>query len=618
MLRRNMRPANPLTEVTTMRSRPSPTRLSGVPLLAFALGACGGVPASIDDPDQVTGGAEFSEQAATEGETPSLPTAALAAPRPRAPLGGATVTSSRPTLRWLLPPGLAGARVQVCADRDCARVEEDALVRGESARPARALAPGLHYWRVFGVTTKAQGETPSAPVPFYVRRRGTAVDTSWGSVPDFDGDGLADLAVTSQRGSAIPGGPAVEPPRVAVYAGRRFGFPSAPSSTFDATPGGLSSEHWIANTGDVNGDGVADLIVGMPGESGRVELHLGSPDGLAAAPATTLASPNGAPGFAARGAGVGDLDGDGFADVVLVEDDASGQGNRLLVYSGGAAGLATKPSQVLAAVAAHPFGAFAPAGDVNGDGHADLVVARGGAPGRVEIYAGGPGGLSAQPLGTLTSPSSAEIARSTFGLSVVGAGDMNGDGYADVAIAALTGTFASPWRVHVYAGGPDGPVDTPLATIVAPAYAGGRGPELAAARDVNGDGFDDLLVGSPEALIGAPTTKPLLVRAALYFGSLVGPTSVTGQLFTLPALVTDYGGTFGRTVGAVGDLDGDGYADLAIGVAQRVVPSYPGPIAHNFLYVHKGTALGAWAAPTYTLKSERSDTAFGVSVARAH
>jgi hypothetical protein len=204
----------------------------------------------------------------------------------------------------------------------------------------------------------------------------------------------------------------------------------------------------------------------------------------------------------------------------------------------------------------------------------------------------------------------------SFGASVISAGDLNGDGYADVAIGAKTTSLLVPWRVYVYFGGAAGPATTASVILDAPVYAGTRGPELSAAGDVNGDGFDDLLVGSPELLFGAPTLQPLLARAALYHGAATGPASVPTHTFLLPSNVSDFGGTFGHVVGGVGDIDRDGFADIVVGMGQRIASTFPYAVTQDSMDVHQGGSTGTSPFPSVTLSSAPSQTRFQEGLAR--
>ncbi|HSY40109.1 MAG TPA: VCBS repeat-containing protein, partial [Polyangia bacterium] len=128
------------------------------------------------------------------------------------------------------------------------------------------------------------------------------------------------------------------------------------------------------------------------------------------------------------------------------------------------------------------------AGDVNGDGLADVVVGSRGAE-QVYVYLGSVQGLPASPSTVLNAPP--QYARDGyFGTSVSSAGDVNGDGFDDVVTGDSYDVYDS--QVHVYAGGASGLSTSVLATVTA------ASPDstytVSSVGDVNGDGFDDVLV----------------------------------------------------------------------------------------------------------------------------
>src|SRR5207245_2736520 len=117
-------------------------------------------------------------------------------PRQVSPLSTAYVSSQQPVLRWELPAGITDARAQVCRDRMCTTVVSTIDTPGNTGSPDTALmTPGVYFWRVYNRIGTATTGAPSAVWEFTVGARSTTQSHWYGSVSDFNGDGLADLAV---------------------------------------------------------------------------------------------------------------------------------------------------------------------------------------------------------------------------------------------------------------------------------------------------------------------------------------------------------------------------------------------------------------------------------------
>src|SRR6185369_12858564 len=115
-------------------------------------------------------------------------------PQPLYPLSNAVVTSQQPTLRWKLPPGADGARIELCPDRSCASITPlDAV--GTSKKPPDAFGNGLVYWRLRARTGSVVSPDVGPTWAMYVGVKSAAVDTSWGTNTDVNGDHFADLVV---------------------------------------------------------------------------------------------------------------------------------------------------------------------------------------------------------------------------------------------------------------------------------------------------------------------------------------------------------------------------------------------------------------------------------------
>jgi hypothetical protein len=196
---------------------------------------------------------------------------------------------------------------------------------------------------------------------------------------------------------------------------------------------------------------------------------------------------------------------------------------------GSANGLSAVPMAIpfSGVTAAGPFILnVASAGDVNGDGYGDILVSATSVapPVTVDLYLGGPGGLSAKRI-VLANPNGSAF----FGTQLAGVGDIDGDGFDDLAIGLGT---ASLRQAYVYRGGPMGPPPMPSITLSPPASNTGLfGAPLAAVGDVNRDGFADVGVGSAYGS-----------AAYVYLGAASGLATTPWQAFAPPG-VMQFGGT---------------------------------------------------------------------------
>jgi hypothetical protein len=322
-----------------------------------------------------------------------------------------------------------------------------------------------------------------------------------------------------------------------------------PSLVLELTGSGATAEFGTAvgDAGDVDGDGVADLIVGAPFEAGvGVARVFSGDDG-----SLIWQLSDGAPfaRFGAGVAGVGDVDGDGVPDVAVgapFDTQPVISSGSMRVYSG-ATGLL-----LFTVEGSQAFGflgyAMTGVGDLDGDGFGDVLV---GEPatatllGRV-VVVGGPDGHV-----ILDIPSS-QVSEG-IGRAVAGYADYDGDGTPDLVAGAPFGhTVAqiNPFlttAVHVLSGA-DGSV---LKTL---SGTGGFGFSLAVLPDLDEDGLPDLAVGAPV----------WLNRFLNEFGrvTIVSP----GSGLELAAVEgTEIFGQFGASLAAASDLDGDGLTDLAVG-----------------------------------------------------
>jgi hypothetical protein len=260
----------------------------------------------------------------------------------------------------------------------------------------------------------------------------------------------------------------------------------------------------------------------------------------------------------------GDLNGDGYADFVAGAPDYSndqGSEGAAYVYYGGAAGIGTTPTILEGNYTDARFGvSVSAAGDVNGDGYADLVI---GAYGYTSTGSESNEGAayvcygSAAGIGLTRTLLQSNQADAELGQSVSGAGDLNGDGYDDIAVGApyYDNGQTDEGAAFVYWGRSTGIMATP--TRLEANQAGAHfGNSVSAAGDLNGDGYPDIVVGAEnfsdgEALEGA---------AFVYYGGAAGLGTTPTRLEANQA-----GAWFGRSASGAGDVNGDGIADLMVG-----------------------------------------------------
>jgi len=298
-----------------------------------------------------------------------------------------------------------------------------------------------------------------------------------------------------------------------------------------------------------------------------VYVYYGSGTGVRSSSETKLTASDGAAGdvFGISVSGAGDLDGDGYADLVV-----GARGNNsgaVYVYYGSSTGVRSSSEARLTAsdgASSDYFGyAVSGAGDLDGDGYADLVVGAYGDDdnylsdsGSVYVYYGASTGVSGSSEAKLTASDGA--GSDFYGYAVSGAGDVDGDGYDDLVVGAYgdNDDGLDSGSVYVYTGSSTGVRSSSELKLTA---SDGDtmdyfGRSVSGAGDLDGDGYDELVVGAYGDDSGA---------AYVYYGSATGVrSSAEAKLTASDGAASD---AFGGSVSGAGDVDGDGYDDLVVG-----------------------------------------------------
>jgi len=374
----------------------------------------------------------------------------------------------------------------------------------------------------------------------------------------------------------------------------------------------------VSTAGDVNADGFDDVIIGAhrydtnADNDGKAFLYYGSATGL-----STTAGWTAIGGWAGAKLGhsvarAGDVNADGYDDLIIGVPNPLGTDNFgwAYAYYGSATGPSTSPDWMVVGEQAQGwFGrTVRSAGDVNADGYDDVMV---GAPhwdidkpdeGRAYEYLGSATGLSTTPAWITQGDQAGEL----YGRWCGTAGDVNGDGYADVIVGAhfWDGDQKDEGRAFAFYGSASGLPTTADWTAEGNQAGAWFGRAVGTAGDVNADGYDDVIVGAPKYDVNSLVDAG---KSFMYEGSATG-LSLTANW---PVDGDQANAWYGRRLASAGDVNGDGFADVIVGAPNYDVQ---GQIDGGKVYAYYGSSTGLPTIANWTTQLKQARAWYGRSV----
>jgi hypothetical protein len=401
---------------------------------------------------------------------------------------------------------------------------------------------------------------------------------------------------------------------------------------FDSGQLGSELGYSVGITGDVNGDGYDDVLIGSPlyippgssDKEGAVLVFYGASGGLSEEPDWIVGNGKAGSRFGSAVSGAGDVNGDGFDDIIVGAEDyklnfdgytGEPKSGAAFLYLGSEDGLSETPDWIVyAEAAAISFGfSVGSAGDVNDDGFDDIII---GAPyyessseqnneGKVYVYLGSETGPGEDPDWIYEC----NLPNSSCGYAVNAAGDVNGDGYDDVVVGTphYDNLETNEGAVLLFYGSADGPSAWANWIADIDQQDAWFGVSVASAGDVNQDGYADLIVGASNYDLGDDQTD--FGAAFVYLGSPTGP----GLTYDWAVFGDEEYSGFGRSVASAGDINQDGFSDVLIGAYLLGQSGSVLQPDEGAVYLYTGRPTGLESTPGWWAYGNKAETWFGFS-----
>lgn len=437
------------------------------------------------------------------------------------------------------------------------------------------------------------------------------------SAGDVNGDGYSDVIV----GALWLNGATTNEGGAFVFHGGAAGVSTTASSTLLCNQANAEMGSSVALAGDLNGDGYSDVIVGARAydngetDEGVAFVYEGSATGISTLPVVTLEVDQAGASFGFAVASAGDLNGDGYSDLVVGAngfDNGENDEGAAFVYHGAPSGISTAVGETFTGgqASAEMGTSVNSAGDVNGDGYSDIVVsARYYDNGETDegaafVYHGSATGISPTYATMLESNQVGAI----FAYGVSSAGDVNGDGYSDIVVGALMydNGETDEGAAFVFHGGPTGINPTPATILEANLPGAWFGSYVACLGDVNGDGYSDIGVG----IWNFSNPEPNEGGAYIYHGSPTGINPIEQTILESNQADAQAGL---ESIGAAGDVNGDGFSDVILGAYHYD----NGETDEGAAFIYHGSSTGVDATYDALVESNQVGAALGNSVTSA-